>query len=172
MVTLQAFLWSQKLELDTKLMCYVKVLLKRFHLGGDTTGFQRVELPSKKNSIKRKLGGGGYFWFVFRHYWIIILWEMAVFRTKAEQFSQSDWNTSAMGGFDTSLQYQVSRGSTAEGVSNGPWRNKISLPTQKLELHFFLQKKQSPTFKYRPATYRAVSPFSALSRHHSRLGGS
>ena len=26
--------------------------------------------------------------------------------------------------------------------------------------------------KYRPATYRAVSPFSALSRHHSRLGGS
>ena len=59
MVTLQAFLWSQKLELDTKLMCYVKVLLKRFHLGGDTTGFQRVELPSKKNSIKRKLGGGG-----------------------------------------------------------------------------------------------------------------
>lgn len=30
----------------------MKVLLKRFHLGGDTTGFQpqaqRVELPSKK----------------------------------------------------------------------------------------------------------------------------
>jgi len=45
---------------------------------------------------------------------------------------------------------------------------RFPLPTQKLELPFFFRKNNLQRLN----TYRAVSPFSALSRHHSRLGGS
>lgn len=49
--------------------------------------------------------------------------------------------------------------------------NKISLPTQKLGLHFFFRKNNLHPLDI-DQRLRAVSPFSALSRHHSRLGGS